>query len=291
MVFTGLRGWLPWLVKVVCELPGWACEVSDRSSQASQDTNWTRNGDLSGFASRFHRLVRLHTRPSFLFISCHVKLVRVEPKLHSFTKEPHKPPSKAHSQTVQSSNGSGYGFRPKRSNGLGHKFVDWGNVKGILVPGKRVWKIKRARIMASEITEVVDAGDFQLGAGQLEQMMADIGEGFLSDRATGVTLDQLLPQAPDVASSPAAGSGSSNNSNILNMWPGMFCVPTRPAPLPIAPGPQCAQLAQPQGQGELLRHKQLVIQPPDVLGLWGAEIRSLSINNTFSTIHKHVSKR
>ncbi len=52
-----------------------------------------------------------------------------------------------------------------RSNGLGHKEVNWGSVRGILIPGARIWKVKRARIMTAEIQETMDTGDFQLGAG------------------------------------------------------------------------------------------------------------------------------
>ena len=66
-------------------------------------------------------------------------------------------------------------FGNYQTNGLGHKYVDWGSVAGILVPSKRVWKIKRAKVMTAEIEQVMDDGNFQLGGpDQLQQMMIDI---------------------------------------------------------------------------------------------------------------------
>jgi len=89
-------------------------------------------------------------------------------------------------------------FGNVNTNGLGHKAVAWGNVMGILVPGKRVWKIKRSRVMTAETKTLVDDGSFQLGGpDQLQQMMFDIAEGFLPQRATGVSLDSLYTEAAD----------------------------------------------------------------------------------------------
>ncbi len=50
-----------------------------------------------------------------------------------------------------------------RANGLGHTWVDWGDVVGVLVPGRKVTKIKRQRVMEAKEQETVDDGEFQLG--------------------------------------------------------------------------------------------------------------------------------
>ncbi len=54
-----------------------------------------------------------------------------------------------------------------RTNNLGHRPVTMGDVSGIYVPGAKVWRVKRARIMESELNEVVDNGMLQLGQGAL----------------------------------------------------------------------------------------------------------------------------
>lgn len=90
-----------------------------------------------------------------------------------------------------------------RNNGLGHRFVDWGECKGVLVPGKRVWKVQRKTIMDSIVEQEVDSGEFQLGGDQLESLAADIAEAFLPDsEATGISLDTLV--APALESSIAS---------------------------------------------------------------------------------------
>ena len=97
-------------------------------------------------------------------------------------------------------------FGDHLTNGLGHKWADLGDgVQGILVPGKRVFKIKRARVLSAEIHQVADQGDFQLGPGQLEQAMTDIAAGFIAERATGVSLSDLVPQRESAASIASTG--------------------------------------------------------------------------------------
>lgn len=42
-----------------------------------------------------------------------------------------------------------------RTNGLGHKWTDLGgNIQGVLVPGRQVFKVKRARAMSAVVQEV-----------------------------------------------------------------------------------------------------------------------------------------
>lgn len=86
----------------------------------------------------------------------------------------------------------------------GHQRVDWGDCKGIRVPGKRVWKVKRARVLSAEIETVHDRGDFQLGPMQLESQMEDLAATFMPERATGLSLSDLQPVASPSAAAPAA---------------------------------------------------------------------------------------
>ena len=54
-------------------------------------------------------------------------------------------------------------FGDFRSIGLGHTWVDWGDGVGVLVPGARIFKVKRARVLEVSVAEKVDQGDFQFG--------------------------------------------------------------------------------------------------------------------------------
>jgi hypothetical protein len=54
-------------------------------------------------------------------------------------------------------------FGDYRTNNCGHKWVDWGDCAGVLVPGARIFKVKRARVLEVNMVEKIDAGDFQLG--------------------------------------------------------------------------------------------------------------------------------
>ena len=43
-----------------------------------------------------------------------------------------------------------------RTNGLGHTWADLGgNIQGVLVPGRQVFKVKRARAMSAVVQEVI----------------------------------------------------------------------------------------------------------------------------------------
>ena len=79
-----------------------------------------------------------------------------------------------------------------RTDGLGNKFVVWGKVRWVLIPGARQWRIKRARVMQASLEETVDDGSFHLGPNQMEDMFGTIGAGFLEERGTGISLERLL---------------------------------------------------------------------------------------------------
>eukprot|EP00974_Lingulodinium_polyedra_P065956 6380174-Lingulodinium_polyedra.AAC.1 len=93
--------------------------------------------------------------------------------------------------------------------------IEYCNATEVLIPGRRVWKVKRAKVMSAEIETLVDSGEFQLGPGQLEQAMSDIGDSFLNQRAVGVSLDSLLssgpvPEAAPKQAVPGSGGHGSN---------------------------------------------------------------------------------
>ena len=84
-----------------------------------------------------------------------------------------------------------------RTNGLGHKWVDYGDgCAGVLVPGKRIWRVKRAKVMRASIIEDFDTVHCQLGENQLDDMLTDLAANFTPEVATGVSLSQLLPPQP-----------------------------------------------------------------------------------------------
>lgn len=115
------------------------------------------------------------------------------------------------------------------SNGLGHRYVEMGSAKGYLIPGAREWRVKRARVMSAELSEVVDDGSFQLGHLQMEGMVLDIAAGFAPERATGVSLSDLLParsrepQGPDTEPASSIGtapptSSTSGGAGLVNFF-------------------------------------------------------------------------
>ena len=109
-------------------------------------------------------------------------------------------------------------FGDWQTNGLGHKLVDE-SVRGILMPGRRTYKIKRSTIHSSEIRERVrKAGDFELGTDCLETIVSGIADGFDSivAPATGASLHALramrAPSRIGAESSPASNPPSASAS-------------------------------------------------------------------------------
>ena len=84
-------------------------------------------------------------------------------------------------------------FGDYKVNGLGHSYVNLGDgCSGILVPGRRVWKVKREHVQSAAVVEQVDDGSFQLGSeAQLADMMTDIAANFVGQAATGVSIAEL----------------------------------------------------------------------------------------------------
>lgn len=68
--------------------------------------------------------------------------------------------------------------------------------------------------MAAELQEVVDTGDFELGPLQMEGMVLDIAAGFLPERATGVSLGDLLPPARSAVQEADTSAGSSGSAAV-----------------------------------------------------------------------------
>ncbi len=65
--------------------------------------------------------------------------------------------------------------------------------------------------MRASIQETVDDGRFQLGQGQMEQMMSDMAAGFLGgQRATGRSLSFSLDSVMGNGSAQSGGNGNNN---------------------------------------------------------------------------------
>ena len=91
-------------------------------------------------------------------------------------------------------------FGDYKVNGLGHSYTNLGDgCAGILVPGRRVWKVKREHVQSAAVVEQADDGSFQLGSeAQLADMMADVaatsrpgGDGHLHCRDHAAARAQL----------------------------------------------------------------------------------------------------
>jgi hypothetical protein len=74
-----------------------------------------------------------------------------------------------------------HAFGDYKVNGLGHSYTNLGDgCAGILVPGRRVWKVKREHVQSAAVVEQADDGSFQLGSeAQLADMMTDIAANFV----------------------------------------------------------------------------------------------------------------
>ena len=95
-------------------------------------------------------------------------------------------------------------FGDYKINGLGHSYTNLGDgCAGILVPGRRVWKVKREHVQSAAIVDEADDGSFQLGSeAQLEDLMTDIAANFLPQLARGVSIAELTRS--HTLSSPAS---------------------------------------------------------------------------------------
>ena len=84
-------------------------------------------------------------------------------------------------------------FGDYKVNGLWHSYTNLGDgCAGILVPGRRVWKVKREHVQSAAVVEQADDGSFQLGSeAQLADMMTDIATNFVPQVALGVSIAEL----------------------------------------------------------------------------------------------------
>ncbi len=74
-----------------------------------------------------------------------------------------------------------------------------GDAAEILVLGEPKWKVKRNHVQETCIQETVDDGTFQLGSDQMESLTVDISNAILPVRATGISLSDIMPPAPEPA--------------------------------------------------------------------------------------------
>lgn len=136
-------------------------------------------------------------------------------------------------------------FGDYKVNGLGHAYTNLGDgCAGILVPGRRVWKVKREHVQSAAVVEQADDGSFQLGSeAQLADMMTDIAANFVPQVATGVSIAELTRQ--HTLSSPAGhdtlpvGSAPRPALPSFSLF-GQYLVGPKPAagfvPMPAAQG-------------------------------------------------------
>jgi hypothetical protein len=96
------------------------------------------------------------------------------------------------------------------SNGKGHKRTTFQGREIVLMPSKRVFRIKRSHLISVGISERIDSGDV-LNNSQLEDMMADVFDSINPERATGVTLDELMGAGPRVNQEGASSSSASSS--------------------------------------------------------------------------------
>lgn len=93
-------------------------------------------------------------------------------------------------------------------NGKGHKQVQYQGKDMVLIPAKKVWKVKRSDLMQGSVKSTFDHGDVELYDGMLEDVMEDIFSDFMPDQATGMTMDELLHLQSDGGGQPASSSSA-----------------------------------------------------------------------------------
>ena len=80
-----------------------------------------------------------------------------------------------------------------KTNGLGHRVGQVMGETGVIVPGRKVKKIKRRKVQAARELIVDDDGTERLGEGQIQaKFEALCTSQFASLRPSGVTLDFSL---------------------------------------------------------------------------------------------------
>ena len=82
-----------------------------------------------------------------------------------------------------------------RTNNKGHRRATIDGVTGVLIPGARVWRVRRKKELRATHEEDMTSPDLELPADMLEEMQDEILSGFLPGTATGesrLTLDELL---------------------------------------------------------------------------------------------------
>lgn len=115
-------------------------------------------------------------------------------------------------------------FGDPLTNGKNHQVVERKNRLGqietcVVVPQKKIYKLKRRRVDKAETSTVIDDGSFQLGGDHMQRVAEDLAATFSAGLpvATGVTLDALLSErntlAQQSASAQAIGRSMASSSS------------------------------------------------------------------------------
>eukprot|EP00974_Lingulodinium_polyedra_P121304 11178563-Lingulodinium_polyedra.AAC.1 len=86
-------------------------------------------------------------------------------------------------------------FGDPATNGKNHQVLEIDGVRGVMIPGKRVWKLKRSKFQIGvETQKLHSTGDVQFGEHDMAQRLADLQHTMFGEvQATGMTLDELMP--------------------------------------------------------------------------------------------------
>ena len=93
-----------------------------------------------------------------------------------------------------------------RTNGLGHRKFKHHGKDAVIMPGERVWKVKRSRVKEVSINSVLDDGQEQVCEDQVEKKQQDMEHLIWGSRAVGVSIDTLFAASHEAYAAPTMPS-------------------------------------------------------------------------------------
>ena len=91
------------------------------------------------------------------------------------------------------------------TNGKGHKREEFKGRPGVLMPSKKIYRIRREEELETKLVRVKDDGKMQLSPDHMKSKMMEIASGFLQMNATGQAINPFQVQQ---AGSAAAAQSS-----------------------------------------------------------------------------------
>ena len=108
---------------------------------------------------------------------------------------------------------SDYKFGDPATNGKGHRSITHFGMPAVLMPGERVWRVKRAHTKSTSIQKVLDDGSETVCADQAQSKQQDLEAQIWGHRAVGQSMSicDLFggPSSTAASEAPRAGSSSS----------------------------------------------------------------------------------